>query len=252
MSRLLIAVVVVALVAAGGVFFFVLGGPSDAAMLRDEIAAGGRDHVLETIAASATKTGVAVTAINSVSDPINLGVDAAVATVTADPALVGVLDTERVLNRNDLRAADAAIAPALARAEAAHAEVDRLKDGELAALDALALDLPDERRAALLAIARARSDAERESYHALVDAAAARVQEWQGMIAFCLFRQGSYDFYRAEARARFEGASIDGEYLGFISRLRRIGNGETETRAGLATARVDTSLAMVDAADAKL
>lgn len=251
MSRLLIAALVAALLVTGGVMLFVLGGPSDAAMLRDEISAGGRDSTLATITASATRTGIAITAINAVSDPINVQIDAAVATVTADPALVGALDTERVLNRNDLRAAEAAIAPAIARAAAAHAEVDRLKDGELAALDALAVDLPDERREALLAIARARTDAERESYHALVDAAAARVREWAGMIAFCLLRQGNYDFYRAEARARFEGASVDGEYLGYISRLRRIGNGEAETRGGLATARVDTSLAMVDAADAK-
>lgn len=221
----------------------------DARSLKNEIAEAGRDGVAEAIAGSQTRVAGLIREIVMVADAANAEIDALIAAIADDPAIVGALDTPRVLNASSLAEAGAAIEERLAGINAVKQEINRIKDEERAALDARAIDLPDQARNALLRVARRQIETERTAFLALADIEAGRLRELGGMAAFAATRIGDYDFFAAEARARFNGASVDGEYLGYISRLRNLSVEEARIREEIDAAETDGILAMVNAAD---
>ncbi len=221
----------------------------DARKLETEIAAAGLHRLLETIAAGTTKAAGLVRQFLAIDDPAA----AEIATVLAggdDPALAGLLDTERVLDPAALRAGAEAL-PALATAAAAApAEIARITLAEAAAVDAMDVPLPDSARILFLYEARIWVESASRRATTLAGIEAGRLDVTARLVAFLEARPGAYAFDAALRRPRFADPVDDAAYAALAAELTTLAVEAERLRAAAGPERAGAIVALVEAAGA--
>lgn len=227
----------------------------DSRVFAAEIAEAGDtpDALFRTIASSRTDTAGRVRGVYTIAALTDREIDALLSGLaTPDtPSIAAMFGTTLVTDADTLAAARAAIPAITTAAAGARAEIERLLDAEVAAVEAFDTSgLPDSARLLFVDAALRRIAAEREIYLALSDVGVDRAAVRERMLAFLEVRSGAYAFDETAARALFADPAVDAEYTLLLDELAALDAEDARLRTEHSTLMYEAAKELITAAGA--